>query len=113
MVGTTPLPLVGVSAVVIRDHEILLGRRSDSGALTPVTGIVDPGEEPADDGDADERLLHGVHEVVGQVPPEVVGALQHDVPADPQHGDGSDKGDPGEHGGHPLDEERTEALRGG
>ena len=48
MVGTTPLPLVGVSAVVIRDHEILLGRRSDNGALTPVTGIVDPGEEPAD-----------------------------------------------------------------
>ena len=27
---------------------MLLGRRSDNGALTPVTGIVDPGEEPAD-----------------------------------------------------------------
>jgi ADP-ribose pyrophosphatase YjhB (NUDIX family) len=47
-VGHTPLPLVGVSAVVIRDHQVLLGRRSDDGALTPVTGIVDPGEEPAD-----------------------------------------------------------------
>jgi 8-oxo-dGTP pyrophosphatase MutT (NUDIX family) len=48
MVGTYPLPLVGVTAVVIRDNELLLGRRSDNGALTPVTGIVDPGEEPAD-----------------------------------------------------------------
>jgi 8-oxo-dGTP pyrophosphatase MutT (NUDIX family) len=47
-VGTRPLPLVGVTAVVIRDHQVLLGHRSDNGALTPVTGIVDPGEEPAD-----------------------------------------------------------------
>ena len=47
-VGTRPLPLVGVTAVVIRDNELLLGYRSDNGALTPVTGIVDPGEEPAD-----------------------------------------------------------------
>jgi 8-oxo-dGTP pyrophosphatase MutT (NUDIX family) len=47
LVGTRPLPLVGVTAVVVRDDQVLLGRRSDSGALTPVTGIVDPGEEPA------------------------------------------------------------------
>ena len=47
-VGTRPLPLVGVTAVVVRGGEVLLGRRSDSGHLTPVTGIVDPGEEPAD-----------------------------------------------------------------
>ena len=46
-VGTRPLPLVGVTAVIIRYGEVLLGRRSDNGALTPVTGIVDPGEEPA------------------------------------------------------------------
>jgi 8-oxo-dGTP pyrophosphatase MutT (NUDIX family) len=46
-VGTRPLPLVGVTAVVVRDGEVLLGHRSDNGALTPVTGIVDPGEEPA------------------------------------------------------------------
>lgn len=46
-VGTAPLPLVGVTAVVFRDDEVLLGRRSDNGRLTPVTGIVDPGEEPA------------------------------------------------------------------
>jgi 8-oxo-dGTP pyrophosphatase MutT (NUDIX family) len=47
-IGTDPLPLAGVTAVVFRDQRVLLGRRSDSGALTPVTGIVDPGEEPAD-----------------------------------------------------------------
>lgn len=46
-VGTRPLPLTGVTAVIIRGDEILLGRRSDNGALTPITGIVDPGEEPA------------------------------------------------------------------
>lgn len=47
-VGHAPLPLVGVTAVVIRDGKVLLGRRSDNGTMTPVTGIVDPGEEPAD-----------------------------------------------------------------
>lgn len=46
-VGTHPLPLVGVTAVILRGDRILLGRRSDNGALTPITGIVDPGEEPA------------------------------------------------------------------
>ena len=46
-VGTAPLPLVGVTAVILRGDEVLLGRRSDTGALTPITGIVDPGEEPA------------------------------------------------------------------
>ncbi|WZH36750.1 MAG: NUDIX domain-containing protein [Microbacterium enclense] len=47
-VGTRPLPLVGVTAVIVRGDEVLLGRRSDNGRLTPITGIVDPGEEPAD-----------------------------------------------------------------
>lgn len=47
-VGTMPLPLVGVTAVVFRDEKVLMGRRSDNGRLTPITGIVDPGEEPAD-----------------------------------------------------------------
>lgn len=46
-IGTHPLPLVGVTAVILRDDAVLLGRRSDNGALTPITGIVDPGEEPA------------------------------------------------------------------
>jgi 8-oxo-dGTP pyrophosphatase MutT (NUDIX family) len=48
MIGTHPLFLAGVTAVVVRGDEVLLGRRSDDGALTPVTGIIDPGEEPAD-----------------------------------------------------------------
>lgn len=46
-VGRAPLPLVGVTAVIVRGDELLLGHRSDDGALTPITGIVDPGEEPA------------------------------------------------------------------
>lgn len=47
-IGTRPLSLSGVTAVVVRGDEVLLGRRSDTGALTPITGIIDPGEEPAD-----------------------------------------------------------------
>lgn len=49
-VGHAPLWLIGVTAVVVRAHggrdEILLVQRSDNGQWTPVTGIVDPGEEP-------------------------------------------------------------------
>lgn len=47
-IGIRPLPLVGVTAVIVHDGHVLLGRRSDTGRLTPITGIVDPGEEPAD-----------------------------------------------------------------
>lgn len=46
--GHTPLWLMGCTAVILRDDHILLGRRSDNGALTPITGIIDPREEPAD-----------------------------------------------------------------
>ncbi|WP_396289458.1 NUDIX hydrolase [Curtobacterium sp. KT1] len=50
-IGTDPLWLTGVTAVVTRgsgdDQELLVVRRADNGAFTPVTGIVDPGEEPA------------------------------------------------------------------
>lgn len=46
-VGQTELWMPGVTAVIRRDAELLLVRRSDNGAWTPVTGIVDPGEEPA------------------------------------------------------------------
>ena len=46
-VGTAPLWLSGVTAVVLRGDEILLVRRADNGAWTPITGIIDPGEEPA------------------------------------------------------------------
>jgi len=33
--------------VVVRGDEVLLVERADNGWVTPVTGIVDPGEEPA------------------------------------------------------------------
>lgn len=46
-VGHELLWLPGVTAVVVRDDEVLLVRRADNGAWTPVTGIVDPGEQPA------------------------------------------------------------------
>jgi ADP-ribose pyrophosphatase YjhB (NUDIX family) len=47
MVGRAELWLPGVTAVIRRDEELLLVRRSDNGSWAPVTGIVDPGEEPA------------------------------------------------------------------
>ena len=46
LVGTTELWMPGVTAVVRRDDDLLLVRRSDNGAWTPVTGIVDPSEHP-------------------------------------------------------------------
>lgn len=50
-VGHHPLWLSGVTAVVLREvggvEEVLLVRRADTGAWTPVTGIIDPGEQPA------------------------------------------------------------------
>lgn len=42
-----PLWLPAVTAVVRRGDQVLLVRRADNGHWTPVTGIVDPGEEPA------------------------------------------------------------------
>jgi 8-oxo-dGTP pyrophosphatase MutT (NUDIX family) len=47
MVGHHHLWLPGVTAVVRRGDEILLVQRADNGAWTPVTGIPEPGEEPA------------------------------------------------------------------
>lgn len=50
-IGTRPLWLSGVTAVVLRGsgtaREMLIVRRADTGAWTPVTGIIDPGEQPA------------------------------------------------------------------
>jgi 8-oxo-dGTP pyrophosphatase MutT (NUDIX family) len=46
-IGTAPLWLSGITSVVVRGDEVLLVKRADSGAWTPVTGIIDPGEEPA------------------------------------------------------------------
>ena len=53
LVGTDPLWLTGVTAVVLRanpatgEREVLLIQRSDNRAWTAVTGVIDPGEEPA------------------------------------------------------------------
>jgi len=47
-IGTAPLWLTGATAIVLRADEILLVRRADTGEWSPVTGIIDPGEEPAD-----------------------------------------------------------------
>ncbi|NTV38945.1 MAG: NUDIX domain-containing protein [Demequinaceae bacterium] len=57
-IGHDLLWLSGVTAVVLREgssaapgasagREVLLVRRADTGAWTPVTGIIDPGEQPA------------------------------------------------------------------
>jgi len=48
-IGTAPLWLSGVTAVVRReDGAVLLVERADNGRWTSVSGIIDPGEEPAD-----------------------------------------------------------------
>jgi 8-oxo-dGTP pyrophosphatase MutT (NUDIX family) len=47
-IGHAPLWLSGATAVVIRDQQVLLIQRSDNHAWAPVTGVVDPGENPAD-----------------------------------------------------------------
>jgi ADP-ribose pyrophosphatase YjhB (NUDIX family) len=46
-VGDAVLWLPAVTAVIRRDDQLLLVRRSDNGNWSPVTGIMDPGEEPA------------------------------------------------------------------
>ncbi|CAM3725422.1 NUDIX domain-containing protein [Occultella aeris] len=47
-VGTELLWLSGVSAVVFDDAgRVLLGRRSDTGRWAVISGILDPGEQPA------------------------------------------------------------------
>jgi 8-oxo-dGTP pyrophosphatase MutT (NUDIX family) len=47
-IGHAPLWLPSVTAVVIRDQQVLLVQRADNQTWTPVTGVVDPGENPAD-----------------------------------------------------------------
>ncbi len=47
-VGTEELWLPGVSAVILdHDGRLLLGRRSDNGLWAVVSGILEPGEQPA------------------------------------------------------------------
>ena len=48
-IGTHPLWLSGVTAVVLDEagQRMLLIRRSDTGEWAPITGIIDPAEQPA------------------------------------------------------------------
>jgi ADP-ribose pyrophosphatase YjhB (NUDIX family) len=46
-IGHDFLWLPGVTAVVLKGSKVLLVKRSDNGAWAPVTGIVEPGEHPA------------------------------------------------------------------
>ncbi len=46
-IGTAPLWLTGATAVILDGERMLLIRRADTGEWAPVTGIVDPAEEPA------------------------------------------------------------------
>jgi 8-oxo-dGTP pyrophosphatase MutT (NUDIX family) len=45
-VGTADLWMPGITSVVRRAGEVLLVQRSDNHQWSPVTGIVDPGEDP-------------------------------------------------------------------
>lgn len=44
-IGHDELWMPGVTAVVLRGDEVLLVRRSDNGWWTPVTGIIEPGDD--------------------------------------------------------------------
>lgn len=47
-IGNDPLWLPGVGAVVLDgEGRVLLGRRADNGEWAIITGMLDPGEEPA------------------------------------------------------------------
>ncbi|WP_309068355.1 NUDIX domain-containing protein [Microbacterium sp.] len=110
-IGTDLLWLTGVTAVVLRDEEVLIVRRADNARLTPVTGIVDPGEEPA--AAAEREVL----EEAGVVAEAEALVWVHTLP--PMQYDNGDRaqyldivfrcryvsGEP-----HPADGENTEAL---
>lgn len=110
-VGHDPLWLSGVTALVLRGHEVLLVRRADNGAWTPVTGIIDPGEEPA------EAAVREVAEEAGvDVVPERLVLVHVTDPVVYENGDSSQYldlafrmrwtgGDP-----YPADGENTEAA---
>jgi ADP-ribose pyrophosphatase YjhB (NUDIX family) len=59
-IGHAPLWLSGITAVTVRGRKVLLVKRSDSGAWTAVTGILEPGENPADGAAREVREETGV-----------------------------------------------------
>ena len=62
-IGHAPLWLPGITAVVFRERQVLLIKRSDNHAWTPVTGIVEPGENPADCAAREVLAESGIHAV--------------------------------------------------
>jgi 8-oxo-dGTP pyrophosphatase MutT (NUDIX family) len=62
-IGRAPLWLAAITGVVIRDQQVLLIQRSDNHAWTPVTGIVEPGENPADCAVREVLEESGIHAV--------------------------------------------------
>jgi 8-oxo-dGTP pyrophosphatase MutT (NUDIX family) len=62
-VGHALLWLPAATAVVLRDGRVLLVRRADNGAWTPVTGIAEPGENPAACAAREVLEESGVHAV--------------------------------------------------
>ena len=67
MVGNLELWLPSVTAVVLRDDEVLLVRRADNLQWAPVTGIVDPREEPAAAARREVLEETGVHAAVDRL----------------------------------------------
>jgi ADP-ribose pyrophosphatase YjhB (NUDIX family) len=59
-IGHAPLWLSGITAVTVRGRKVLLVKRSDNGAWTAVTGILEPGENPADGAAREVREETGV-----------------------------------------------------
>ncbi|MGK2932605.1 MAG: NUDIX hydrolase [Solirubrobacterales bacterium] len=59
-IGNKPLWLSGATAVIFRGDEILLIERAEDGEWSPVTGVIDPGEEPADTAVREAREEAGV-----------------------------------------------------
>jgi 8-oxo-dGTP pyrophosphatase MutT (NUDIX family) len=72
-VGHDLLWMPGVTAVIRRGDELLLVKRRDNGEWTPVTGIVDPGEEPAVCAVREAREETGVDIVVDRLAMASVG----------------------------------------
>ena len=60
-VGHDELWLMGANVVVLRDGEVLLVRRADTGDWAPIGGIVDPGEHPAETARREALEEAGVH----------------------------------------------------
>lgn len=63
-IGHAPLWLTGVTAVVFRGEEVLLVKGSATDEWTAVTGIIDPGEQPADAAAREVLEEAGVHAAV-------------------------------------------------